>query len=97
MAQQPGTAEPRSQAKEGQEKPQLVLVELAKRRSPKQVRRLRKGRGKLMADIDDVIADLTEAGTIKAGAQPVVVVVREMVPLPWPLNAVDLDEDDDDD
>ncbi len=97
MAQQPGTAEPRSQAKEGPEKPQLVLVELAKRRSPKQVRRLRKGRGKLMADIDDVIADLTEAGTIKAGAQPVVVVVREMVPLPWPLNAVDLDDDDDDD
>jgi hypothetical protein len=97
MAQQPGTAEPRSQTKEGHEKPQLVLVELAKRRSPKQVRRLRKGRGKLMADIDDVIADLTEAGTIKAGAQPVVVVVREMVPLPWPLNAVDLDEDDDDD
>ena len=97
MAQQPGATEPRSQTKEGQEKPQLVLVELAKRRSPKQVRRLRKGRGKLMADIDDVIADLTEAGTIKAGAQPVVVVVREMVPLPWPLNAVDLDEDDDDD
>ena len=102
MAQQPATtAEPRQQPKaESPDKPQkLVVVELAKRRSPEQVRRLRKGRGKLLVDIDDVIADLTKDGTIKADSQPVVIVVREMVPLPlpWPLNAADFDTDDDDD
>jgi hypothetical protein len=102
MAQQPAsTAEPRHPPKaESQDKPQkLVLVELAKRRSPEQVRRLRKGRGKLLVDIEDVVADLTKDGTIAADAQPVVIVVREMVPLPlpWPLNAADFDTDDDDD
>jgi len=112
MAQQTSaTAESRQPTKtESKDTSSLVVVELAKRRTPEQVRRLRKGRGKLMTDIEDVIADLTEAGTIKADAQPVVIVVREMLPLPfplpWPLNASDLsvddedaddDEDDDDD
>jgi hypothetical protein len=115
MAQQASaTAEPRQPAKteskdESKEKSSLVVVELARRRSPEQIRRLRKGRGKLMADIEDVISDLTEAGTVKADSQPVVIIVREAVPLPfplpWPLSAADLapddedvdDEDDDDD
>jgi uncharacterized protein DUF6200 len=103
MAQQPATTttEPRQPPKaESPDKPQkLVVVELAKRRSPEQIRRLRKGRGKLMTDIDDVVADLTQDGTIKADAQPVVIIVREAVPLPlpWPLNAADFDTDDDDD
>ena len=102
MAQQPATAtEQRHQPKaESHDKPQkLVVVELAKRRSPEQIRRLRKGRGKLMTDIEEVVADLTQDGTIKADSQPVVVIVRELVPLPlpWPLNAADFDVDDDDD
>jgi uncharacterized protein DUF6200 len=103
MAQQgSATAEHRQPAKtEAKEKSSLVVVELKNRRTPEQVRRLRKGRGRLMSDIEDVVADLTTAGTINADAQPVVIVVRETVPLPfplpWPLNAADLRVDDQDD
>ena len=74
----------------------LVVVELAKRRSPEQVRRLRKGRGKLVSDIDEVVNELVEAGTIKADTPPVVIVVRESsASLLW--SALDDDEDDDED
>jgi hypothetical protein len=78
-------------------KPNLVVVELAKRRTPDQVRRLRKGRGKLVGDIDAALAELVSSGTISADAQPVVVVVREAVLAPlFDLDDED-DEDDDDD
>ena len=74
----------------------LVVVELAKRRGPEQVRRLRKGRGKLVSDIDEVVNELVEAGTIKADTPPVVIVVRESsASLLW--SALDDDEDDDED
>jgi len=74
----------------------LVVVELAKRRSPEQVRRLRKGRGKLVSDIDEVVNELVEAGTIKADTPPVVIVVRESsASVLW--SALDDDEDDDED
>jgi Family of unknown function (DUF6200) len=79
-------------------KPQLVVVELAKRRSSEQVRRLRKGRGKLIEDIDDAVAELVDAGTIKADAQPVVIVVREAeLSLSWAIDDDDDDDVDDDD
>lgn len=93
----PSTAkEEREQHETGkQSKSQLVVVELARRRSPEQVRRLRKGRGRLVTDIDDAVAELVKAGTIKAETQPVVIVVREAtLPLQW---ALDYDEDEDDD
>jgi hypothetical protein len=51
---------------------------------------LRKGRGKLMVHVERIVADLAEAGTVKPGAQPVVIVVRE-VPSPFWF----LGEDDD--
>ena len=71
----------------------LVVVELAKRRSPEQVRRLRKGRGKLVSDIDEVVSELVETGTIKADTPPVVIVVRESdAALLW--SALGYDEDD---
>jgi hypothetical protein len=74
----------------------LVVVELAKRRSAEQVRRLRKGRGKLASDIDEVVNELVESGTIKADTPPVVIVVRESsASLLW--SALEDDEDDDDD
>lgn len=93
MAAQPSTAtEHREQEK--QAKSQLIIVELAKRRTPKQIKRLRKGRGKLVGDIDEVLTELQSAGTIKASSQPVVIVVREATPLPWPLSAADDDDDD---
>jgi len=76
----------------------LVVVELAKRRSPEQVRRLRKGRGKLVSDIDEVVNELVEAGTIKADTPPVVIVVRESsASLLWSALDDDDDEDDEDD
>lgn len=95
MAQQPQSAADRQDDKAKQ---QLVVVELSGVRTPDQVRRLREGRGKLMRDIDDVIEELGESGTVKAGSQPVVIVVREApLPFPWPFDPPDLDVDDDDD
>lgn len=53
-----------------------VLIDLGKKRR-KNVKKLRKGRGKLMDDIGQVIAELKSEGTVAEGAQVVVVVVRE--------------------
>jgi hypothetical protein len=61
-----------------------------------QEKRLRKGRGTLVTRIDEIVEELVEAGTVKANAQPVVIVVREKLALPWPFANVDLDEDEDD-
>jgi hypothetical protein len=74
------SAAPRASDKAGTS--QMLVVDLGKRQSPKQVKRLRKGRGKLVGRIDQIVADLVEAGTVKAGAQPIVFVVRERMDLP---------------
>ena len=79
------TQEPTGAAPRGSDKAsasQLLVVDLGKRQSAKQVKRLRKGRGKLVGRIDQIVADLVEAGTVKAGAQPIVIVVRERMDLP---------------
>ena len=55
---------------ERQSKSPLVVVELSRRRSPEQVRRLRKGRGRLLTDIEDAVDELVKSGTIKSGTQP---------------------------
>ena len=75
---------------------QLVVVELARRRSPEQIRRLRRGRGRLVADIDDTLRELVKSGTVKPDMQPVVIVVRETTAssLVWPLGREDEDDDD---
>jgi nitrous oxide reductase len=98
MATQPTAKEDReARETETHGKPPLVVVELARRRSPDQVRRLRKGRGKLVIDIEDTVAELVNSGTIKAEAQPVVIVVREAaLPLMWALDEDEEDDDDDD-
>jgi uncharacterized protein DUF6200 len=111
MAQAPTTVESREQReqrekREGEERephrlekalrPQAVLVDLGRRQSPKQIKRLRKGRGKLMRRIDEIIDDLAAAGTVKATAQPVIIVVRERPPVAWPFSVEDFDDDDDD-
>jgi hypothetical protein len=103
MAQAPTAAEQREQREQREHdkaRPQLVLVDLGRRQSPKQIRRLRKGRGKLVSRIDEIVEELTESGTVKANAQPVVIIVRERPPVPWPFNPADYDDDgdyDDDD
>jgi Family of unknown function (DUF6200) len=101
MAQAPSAAEQREQrdqrAQRDPAKPELVIVDLGKRQRPKQVRRLRKGRGKLVRRIDAIVDELIQAGTVKANAQPVVIVVREEPPMPWPFGSAAYDDDDDDD
>jgi len=74
----------------------LVMVDLSRRQSPRQIKRLRKGRGLLVKRIDEIIEELVESGTVKAGAQPVVILMREKVSMPWPFTDVDYDEEEDD-
>ena len=79
-AQEPTGAAPRGSDRAGSS--QLLVVDLGKRQSPKRLKQLRKGRGKLVGRIDQIVADLVEAGTVKAGAQPIVIVIRERMDLP---------------
>jgi len=87
----PTTSNPGSEQREHREhrpqektdKSQIIVVDLEERQASKQIRRLRNGEGKLMDHIEKIISELSEAGTIKSGAQPVVVIVRE--DLPWPF------------
>lgn len=53
-----------------------VIIDLGKRRR-KQVKKLRRGEGKLLNDINGAVEELRTAGTLGADAQPVIVVVRE--------------------
>jgi Family of unknown function (DUF6200) len=64
----------------------VLVIDIGKRQSSKQVKRLRKGEGKLMTRIEDIIGELIEAGSLKPGVQPVVIVVREKTPIIWPFN-----------
>jgi hypothetical protein len=61
---------------------QIVVVDLEEQ-PYRLVRLLRKGRGKLMTHVERIVADLAEAGTVKSGAQPVVIVVRVEPELFW--------------
>jgi hypothetical protein len=90
-------SEPAHREHEAAGKPQLVLVDLARRQTPRQLKRLRKGRGVLVTRIDEIVEELVQAGTVKANAQPVVIVVREKVALPWPFANVDYEDEDDED
>ena len=52
---------------------------------------------KTRVEIDKIVEELVESGTVKAEAQPVVIIVRETMTLPWPFVNLDYDNDDDDD
>jgi len=73
-------------------KSQIVVVELGEAQSSRDVKRLRKGQGKLFTRVERIVNDLAEAGTVKASAQPVVIVVRE---IPSPLDFFESEDDDD--
>jgi hypothetical protein len=75
-------------------KTQVVVVDLDEPQPSAAVKRLRKGKGKLFKHVEQIIKDLTEDGTVKSNAQPVVIVVSEYPSPPW---AVDDDDEDDDD
>ncbi len=84
----PTTSSPVSEQREHRphEKPdksQIIVIDLEERQASRQIQRLRKGEGKLMDHVEKIISELSEAGTIKSSAQPVVVIVREE--LPWPF------------
>lgn len=61
---------------EASAKPAPVLVDLGKK-SSKLVKRLRKGKGKLMDSVAATVQELQAAGQIGANAQPVIIVVTE--------------------
>ncbi len=64
--------------------------------SRKRVKRLRRGEGRLMEKVEDAVEALTEDGVLEAGAQTVVIVVRQETSL-GDVFGRDDDEDDDDD
>ncbi|MGE3805637.1 MAG: hypothetical protein AB7K24_13255 [Gemmataceae bacterium] len=53
-----------------------ILIDLGKK-SRKKIKRLRRGEGDLMDDVNHAIQELRNANKIGASAQPVVVIVRE--------------------
>lgn len=53
-----------------------IVIDLGKK-SYKAVKKLRKGKGKLLLSVQECIEELKNTGQISAAAQPVIVVVRE--------------------
>ena len=71
-------------ANETRSETSTVVLDLGKQK-PKRVKKLRKGKGRLMDDVHAAIEELQEAGVIGADAQPVVVIVeRKSDTLPMP-------------
>jgi len=58
-------------------RPPLIVVDFGKRQSRKSVKRLRKGRGKLMPRVEQIVDEMIQAGTLKADTRALVIVVRE--------------------
>jgi hypothetical protein len=86
----PEQRESREQDKAG--KSHIVVVDLDEPQSPVAVKRLRKGKGKLFNHVERIVKDLVEDGTVKANAQPVVIVVRELPGPPWAFFGRDDDD-----
>jgi hypothetical protein len=98
--------------KEERKRSDIIIVDLG-RKSSKNVRRLRKGRGPLLDDVEDCVEELREANAISATVQPVVVIVerrlssRDLMPffvppglssmIPFARREDDDDDDDDED
>jgi urease accessory protein UreE len=60
----------------------------------RRVKRLRRGKGKLMSKVERAIEELQEGGVLSPSAQTVIVIVREELSL---SSIFDNDDDDDDD
>jgi hypothetical protein len=56
--------------------PGSIIVDLG-RRKKKQIKLLRKGKGKLIGEVHECIKELQTSGALKTGGQPVILVVRE--------------------
>jgi len=55
----------------------LIVVDVDKRYSKKQIKKLREGRGKLMARVSELIEEMAAENALPPNAQPIVVIVRE--------------------
>jgi Family of unknown function (DUF6200) len=53
-----------------------LIVDLGKHKR-KQIKQLRQGRGRLLDEIKSSIEELRTTGNVAAGAQPIIIVVRE--------------------
>ena len=56
--------------------PSPLIVDLGRKRR-KDVKKLRKGGGKLLDKVTSTLQELKTAGTISSSAEPVVIIVRE--------------------
>jgi Family of unknown function (DUF6200) len=63
----------------------MTVVDLDRRYTRKQIKKLREGRGKLMSHISEVLQEMTEHNALPALAHPVVIVVREKDAADWGL------------
>lgn len=55
----------------------LLVIDIGKKQKKKDIKRLRKGTGKLTDKLKEVVEQLREENAISADAQPVVIIVRE--------------------
>jgi hypothetical protein len=58
-----------------------IVVDLGSKRR-KQIKQLRKGKGKLMDKVNECISELKSSGSISGTVQPVVIVVKEKARMP---------------
>jgi Family of unknown function (DUF6200) len=68
--------------------PSPIIIDLGKK-SRKKIRRAREGTGELMDEINVTLDELRADGTIKADAQPVLIIVRQKPrkkSFSWPLS-----------
>jgi hypothetical protein len=54
----------------------MVVLDFG-RKKRRDIKRLRKGRGRLMRRLNETLDGLKEEGTISASSQPIVVIVRQ--------------------
>ena len=55
----------------------LLVVDIGKKYKKKHIRRLRKGRGRLMGKVQRLVAELTDGGAVEGNVKPIVIVVRQ--------------------
>lgn len=89
MASHAATATETSESKPPKATSKLVVVELEEPQSTLSIKRMRKGKGRLLKHIDQIVEDLASDGTIKGNVQPVVIIVQEIPSPPWLLDDED--------
>ena len=73
---EPGAHDPYYVASTDPKDHDTIVVDLGCK-SMKQIKRLRKGKGKLLDKVKQCIAELRASGTVTGTAQPVVIVIKE--------------------